>query len=244
MKRLFVVLCCLLIPIAAVAQQRTGNIYGTVVDAEGNPLPGVSVTLTGATIAPIPTQTSAEGKFRFLSLFPGNDYVIKAELQGFKTKTETGIIVNVGKNVRHHGRRWRRAPSKSRSRSSPRRPSSTPRRPRSRHTVNYEMLQACPRPATPGSSCSMTPAIQIDRENIGGVEVRPAVELLRPSGSTTQEWTVDGMQITDRNSGRLPRVLRLRLLRGNEHLHGDAGRRAPGPGHRRQHRHPPRRQQD
>ncbi|MGZ4886835.1 MAG: carboxypeptidase-like regulatory domain-containing protein, partial [Candidatus Aminicenantales bacterium] len=64
MKRFLVVLCCLMIPFVAIAQQRTGNIYGTVVDAERNPLPGVSVTLAGATIAPISTMTNAEGKFR------------------------------------------------------------------------------------------------------------------------------------------------------------------------------------
>ncbi len=41
------------------------------------------------------TTTSAEGKFRFLSLFPANDYVVKLELQGFKPKIETGVIVNI-----------------------------------------------------------------------------------------------------------------------------------------------------
>lgn len=73
MKRLFVVLCCLLIPLAAMAQQRTGNIYGTVVDTDNSPLPGVSVTLTGETIAPMMTTTNEEGRFRFLSLFPANN---------------------------------------------------------------------------------------------------------------------------------------------------------------------------
>lgn len=71
-------------------QVRTGNIFGRVVDQDGNPLPGVSVTLTGSLTAPMTTITSAEGTFRFLSLSPAKDYTIKLELTGFKTKIETG----------------------------------------------------------------------------------------------------------------------------------------------------------
>ena len=86
--------CSLALPLAS--PTRTGNIYGTVVDGEGTPLPGVSVTLTGPTTATMAKTTSAAGKFRFLSLFPGNQYQIKAELEGFKTKVEKGVIVNAG----------------------------------------------------------------------------------------------------------------------------------------------------
>lgn len=45
----FLLLAVLCLPLAA--QKGRGNIYGLVVDAEGNPLPGVTVTLTGLTIA-------------------------------------------------------------------------------------------------------------------------------------------------------------------------------------------------
>ncbi|NOR53351.1 MAG: hypothetical protein GQ536_04625, partial [Candidatus Aminicenantes bacterium] len=86
--------CLLAIPIAA--QRKTGNIYGTVVDDEGNLLPGVSITLSGPFTAAVPAVTSAAGKFRFLYLFPGNKYEIRAEIAGFKTKVETGVIVNAG----------------------------------------------------------------------------------------------------------------------------------------------------
>jgi hypothetical protein len=58
-----------------------GNLYGTVIDNQGQVLPGVTVTLTG----PQPPQiqvTNAEGKFRFLELRPGS-YQVKAQLEGF-----------------------------------------------------------------------------------------------------------------------------------------------------------------
>ncbi len=202
MKRLFVVLCCLLVPFAAVAQQRTGNIFGTVVDAEGTPLPGVSVTLTGATIAPISTVTNAEGKFRFLSLFPANDYVLKAELQGFKTKTETGVIVNVAKNSEitvsmEAGALEEEVTVTAET------PIVDTKKTQITHTVNYEMLQGLPSARDPWVVLGMTPAIQMDRENIGGVESGQQSDFVA-RGSNTTEWTVDGMQVTDRASNSSP----------------------------------------
>jgi hypothetical protein len=202
MKRLFVVLCCLLIPLAAVAQQRTGNIFGTVVDAEGTPLPGVSVTLTGATIAPISTVTNNEGKFRFLSLFPANDYVLKAELQGFKTKTESGVIVNVARNAditiaMEAGALEEEVTVTAET------PIVDTKKTQITHTVSYEMLQGLPSARDPWVVLGMTPAVQMDRENIGGVESGQQSSFVA-RGSTSNEWTVDGMQITDRSSGGSP----------------------------------------
>jgi hypothetical protein len=202
MKRLFVVLCCLLIPFTAIAQQRTGNIYGTVVDSERNPLPGVNVTLTGTTIAPMATTTNAEGKFRFLSLFPGNDYVVKAELKGFKTRTETGVIVNVAKTaditvVMELGSLEEQVTVTAQT------PIVDTKKTQITHTVSYEMLQELPSARDPWVILGMTPAIQMDRENIGGVESGQQSGFVA-RGSGNNEWTIDGMQITDRSSGSSP----------------------------------------
>lgn len=87
------VLFVLLFAVTLTAQVRTGNIYGKITDTEGNPLPGVSVTLKGPQIAPLTTVTGATGIYRFVSLGPSNDYEIAAELSGFKKSTKTGIIV-------------------------------------------------------------------------------------------------------------------------------------------------------
>jgi hypothetical protein len=202
MRRFLVVLCCLMIPIVVMAQQRTGNIYGTVVDAERNPLPGVTVTLTGATIAPLATTTNAEGKFRFLSLFPGSDYVIKAELSGFKTRSETGVIVNVAKNsditvVMEQGALEEQVTVVAKT------PIVDPKKTQITHTVSYEMLQELPSARDPWVVLQMAPAIQMDRENVGGVESGQQSGFFA-RGSTTNEWTIDGMQITDLSSGGSP----------------------------------------
>jgi hypothetical protein len=202
MKRFFVVLCCLMIPIVAMAQQRTGNIFGTVVDSEKNPLPGVNLTLTGATIAPISTTSSAEGRFRFLSLFPANDYAIKAELQGFKTQTSSGIIVNIGRNaditvVLEQGAIDEQVTVVAKT------PIVDPKKTQITHTVNYEMLQDLPSARDPWVVLQMTPAVTMDRENVGGVESGQQSGFVA-RGSASNEWTVDGMQITDQSSGGSP----------------------------------------
>ncbi len=127
------------------------------------------MTLTGATIAPMSTTTNEEGKFRFLSLFPGNDYVVKAELQGFKTRTETGIIVNVARTaditvVMEQGALEEQVTVVAQT------PVVQTKKTQITHTVNYEMLQGLPSARDPWVVLQMAPAIQMDRENIGGVD--------------------------------------------------------------------------
>ncbi|MFC5290891.1 SdrD B-like domain-containing protein [Actinokineospora guangxiensis] len=56
---------------------RAGSLSGQVVDNEGNPIPGVSVTLTGPG-APVTVTTDAEGNYTFTDLPPGT-YTITEE---------------------------------------------------------------------------------------------------------------------------------------------------------------------
>lgn len=57
MKKVWPVLFLLLLAYPALSQVNTGNIQGAVVDQDGNPLPGVTVTLTHGTLAPITVVT-------------------------------------------------------------------------------------------------------------------------------------------------------------------------------------------
>jgi hypothetical protein len=59
---------------------QTGTIDGRVSDAGGAPLPGVTVTLSGATGSRT-VQTDEEGVFRF-GLLPAGDYAVGANLEG------------------------------------------------------------------------------------------------------------------------------------------------------------------
>ena len=198
MKKFLTLLFCASFALGLAAQERTGNISGVVTDDQGNALPGVSLTLTGATIGAIPTVSSAEGKFRFLSLFPGSDYAIKAELQGFKTKSQTGIIVNVGRTAdiriaMEQGGIEEQITVIAQT------PIVDAKKTQITHTVSYEMLQSLPSARDPWVVLQMTPSVQMDRENIGGVESGQQ-SYFQAKGTTNNEWTLDGMQTTDKSS--------------------------------------------
>ena len=85
----------LLAATGAVAQVQTGSITGTVTDSSNAVLPGATVTLTGdRLIGGAATQvTDAPGSYRFDRLPPGT-YVVKFELQGFKTVTYDDVRVS------------------------------------------------------------------------------------------------------------------------------------------------------
>jgi hypothetical protein len=80
----------------AFAQIRTGNLYGSVSEAQGGVLPGVSVTLSGD-LGTRTTVTSPQGEFRFLSLDRGR-YTVTLSLAGF-ANTVREVVVTTGENV-------------------------------------------------------------------------------------------------------------------------------------------------
>ncbi len=102
MKRWFVLLIatlCLGVASAGGAQIASGNIYGTVADAQGGVLPGATVSVVAKSIGgqPRTTVTDTGGQFRFLNLDAAT-YTVTVELPGF-TKQARDVIVNTGVNV-------------------------------------------------------------------------------------------------------------------------------------------------
>ena len=65
----FVLLAALVAATPASAQEQTGDLAGTVRDNGGQPLPGVTVTVSGLG-APRVQETDGQGAFRFLNLSP------------------------------------------------------------------------------------------------------------------------------------------------------------------------------
>jgi TonB dependent receptor/Carboxypeptidase regulatory-like domain/TonB-dependent Receptor Plug Domain len=75
--------CLLLAAPALVLAQTTGTIEGTITDQSGAALPGVTVDLAGASLQGARSAvTSADGRYRFLSVAPGA-YTVTATLSGF-----------------------------------------------------------------------------------------------------------------------------------------------------------------
>ena len=102
MKRLIVAIVILtsMLRAAPARAQATGQINGTVTDATGGVLPGVTVeatnTATGVTRSAI---SGADGLYTLPLLQPGN-YNVKASLQGFRSQQRDGVRVTVTETAR------------------------------------------------------------------------------------------------------------------------------------------------
>src|SRR5262245_63148862 len=98
---LFVLLLTLCFTLPAAAQG-VGGIGGTVVDASGGVLPGVTVTLSnpaGSIGGNQTTVTDERGAFQFIRLVPGS-YNIRGELSGFRPALQENVIVNADQTSR------------------------------------------------------------------------------------------------------------------------------------------------
>src|SRR5688500_1829448 len=75
----------------AFAQIDRATLSGTVKDAQGGVVPGVTVTVTStATQQQRSTVSDGSGFYTFPNLMPGR-YDVSAELQGFKKATRAGV---------------------------------------------------------------------------------------------------------------------------------------------------------
>src|SRR5262245_63269214 len=78
------------------AQRTTGGIAGTVKDASGAAMPGVTVSVTGPNVVGAQTaQTNESGFYRVINLPPG-EYDVRYTLAGFKSITRRGLRIPVG----------------------------------------------------------------------------------------------------------------------------------------------------
>ena len=79
------------------AQTNSGNVQGRLIDEQGSPIAGGTVTLQGSA-APQQTGTDAQGDFRFLQVPPGS-YSVTAAAPGFAVATREAIVVSVGRRT-------------------------------------------------------------------------------------------------------------------------------------------------
>lgn len=81
------------------AQIDTGSITGTVTDASGAVIGGAKVTLTNeGTAAALSTVSGSDGGYKFSPVRIGS-YKLDVTAQGFKTSSETHVVVDVSSNV-------------------------------------------------------------------------------------------------------------------------------------------------
>jgi hypothetical protein len=76
--------------------QAIGSIFGKVTDQSGGVLPGVTVTITGASLQqPLVGTSQASGAYQFPSV-PIGTYSVTFELSGFKKAVRTGVVIDTG----------------------------------------------------------------------------------------------------------------------------------------------------
>ena len=96
-RLIFAFAILLLVTPAIFAATQNAVVYGTVYDATGSPLAGVSVTMENAAIGfTRTTTTDADGSYNFAEVPPAEDYRLSAARDGKKIDLRSGIVVNVG----------------------------------------------------------------------------------------------------------------------------------------------------
>src|SRR2546426_3470847 len=94
------VLLCLLLSLNAFSQTVNATLGGTVGDANGALIPGVTIRATNTGTGIVNTVvTNESGAYNFASLQPGT-YKVTAELPGFQTQTYTDVQLGGSQQVR------------------------------------------------------------------------------------------------------------------------------------------------
>jgi len=92
----FAGLVAMMLPAVVLGQTQNGELNGRVRDPDGLSLPGVTITLTqSATGFTRVAVSQADGAYIVPNLRPGT-YDISVEMQGFKTVSQTGLILSSG----------------------------------------------------------------------------------------------------------------------------------------------------
>jgi hypothetical protein len=89
-------LCMLLFGVAALAQETTGGIQGTIKDPQGAVVTGATVTVSGAALIGKKTATTDSGGAYHIEKLPPGVYSITASAPGFNTETRQNLRLETG----------------------------------------------------------------------------------------------------------------------------------------------------
>ncbi len=168
----------------------TGGIFGSAVDEQGAPLPGVTVKLLGAGERG-PVQTDERGKFRFLYISPGT-YSVTLSLDGFATVENGGVVVAVDRSTQLRVTMKLAGVSETVTVSGA--PTIDPRKTVTGATFGEKELQQIPSARNIWATLWATPGVVTNQVNVGGntaVQATPSSK-----GITGSTYNLDGADIT------------------------------------------------
>ena len=180
------------------AQASSGNIYGSVSDASGAVLPGVTVTITGSRTGARSTTSGSQGDFRFLSLDNGT-YKLAVALAGFATVNRE-VIVTTGQNV-NLSFAMKVATVEETVTVTAETPVVDTKRVGTATTLTKEELAQVPQSRDPWAVLKTVPGVLVDRVNVAGNESgQQSGFVSKGSLASDTQWNLDGVVITDVNS--------------------------------------------
>ncbi len=183
-----------------VFSQEFGSITGKVLDQNGEPLPGVNISLTGGKIAPMSVISSTEGNFRFLSLPVAKDYTLKFELSGFTTVNREQLDVSFGRNVELKIT-MNQATLEEEVTVVGKTPVIDTKKTQVGVTITDEMIMSLPTARNPWVIMAMVPGMLISKEDVGGSEAGQQSSYSgHGSRGRDNTWSIDGANITDNSA--------------------------------------------
>jgi len=183
-----------------VSAQEFGAIKGAVKEADGVPLPGVSVTLTGSKIVTMSVVSSDKGNYRFLNLPVAGDYSLKFELDGFNTMIRDKLVVVFGRDL-NLDMTMQMTDITEEIVVVGQAPIIDTKRAQVGVNVGEEMIMGLPTARNPWVIMSLIPGVLIDREDVGGNEAGQQSSYFgHGSSEDDNTWGIDGANITDNSA--------------------------------------------
>ncbi len=179
------------------AQESTGSIFVTVVDTEGQPLPGVSIGLSGLGADQLQV-TGSNGDARFLKLDPGQ-WSLRASLDGFSTVEYPSVDVRIARNTAVEVQMSSAVEEVITVTSES--PLLDARKLSAGTTISQVELEKIPTARDPWAVLTQSPGVVVDRINVGGNESGQQSNFRGPGVSDDENsFLVDGVEVTDMTS--------------------------------------------
>jgi hypothetical protein len=182
---------------SAWAQSDVGDISGRVTDTSGAVLPGVTVTVSSPVLINSLTAITAEsGAYQFPRV-PIGTYSVKFDLPGFKTLVREDVRITVGFNAQVNAQLEITAVQETVTVTGES-PIVDIKNTSNKSTFDLETLQNIPSARDPWVMLERTPAITMDRVNVGGNQSgQQSGYISRGTGTGNNKWYIDGVDITD-----------------------------------------------
>jgi hypothetical protein len=196
---LFAAAAALPLAASAFAQTNSGNVYGNVTEEQGSPIPGGTVTLTGAA-APRTAKVDASGVFRFPRVAPGR-YTVTVTMAGLAAAKRENVLVSVGQNTRIDLKMRLQTVQEDVTVINTTRYIDT-RKVETGQNFSGDQLTQIPTARDVWALIQQIPGVQLDNVNVAGnASARATGPGLTSKGSGNVAYEIDGATITDNTYG-------------------------------------------